>query len=193
MFSKLIDRIAYYSLMQFVYKRKFKSYGKNITWGKHFAARCIPSSVRISCPQKIEIGDHCKIDEGVYLQCHWQGEGISIGQGVRINAHTHILSFDKITLEDKVLIAPFCLLTSGNHGKSLGHEAIMDTAHLPSGAISIGYGSWLGHGSKIMGGVSLPRCTTVASSAVVTKSIDQEGAVVAGIPASILSERTWTK
>ena len=185
--SKIWDRIKFHLFYKHYYAKTFKSYGRDIRWGRDFAFFCIPHTVRVSCPQLITIGDHCQFDDGVYLQCHWQGEGIDIASGVRINAHTHILSYSKIVIEKKVLIAPFCLIASGNHGVPIGEQAIMDCPHRPSGEIVIGTGTWLGHGATILGGVSLAPQITVASRAVVTKSFVQSKIVLGGIPARQLS------
>lgn len=188
MVLKLIDRVLFFLYFRQHYKRKFKRYGDGIRWGKHFAYYCIPRSIRISCPQKIAIGDNCQIDEGVYLQCHHQGEGIILGNGSRINAHTHLLSFDLIELKEKVLVAPFCLIASGNHGKSDGNAAIMDCPHRAAGKITIGSGSWLGHGVKILGGVHLGPYSTVSASAVVLKGEYPDQAILCGNPA-VLKQR----
>ncbi len=182
MLFKILDRCLYHCFFKSYYKRKFKSYGANVRWGKHSARLCIPRSVRISCAEKISIGDNCQFDEGVYLQCHYNGDGIDIGNGCRLNAHTHVLSYSKITLEDKVLIAPFSLISSGNHGTSLDIP-IMDQEHCPAGEIKIGAGSWVGQGGKILGGVFLGRNTTVASGAVVTKTFLSERQTLVGVPA----------
>ncbi len=189
MIAKIIDRIKFYLFYQFYYASRFKHYGKHIRWGRDFAFCCIPKSIRLSCPHLIELGDRCQIDEGVYLQCHWQGQGISLGNGVRINAHTHILSYSAIRIEDRTLIAPFVLITSGNHGRPVESMAIMDCAHRPSGAITIGRGSWIGQKASIIGGVSLAPQTTVACYAVVTKSFSQDKVLIAGCPAKILNDR----
>lgn len=60
--------------------------------------------------------------------------GIRIGADVRINAHTHILAYSAIDIADKNLIAPFVLITSGNHGMPTDDSAIADCSHRPSWA-----------------------------------------------------------
>ncbi len=184
---KILDRLSFYVFYQSYYKKTFASYGDNVRWGKNFWRLTIPKSVRISCPEKISIASHCQIDEGVFLQCHEKGDGIVLHEGVRINCHSHLLSYDKIELHKKVLIAPFVLLTSGNHGIKNKEAPIMDQPHQAAGPITIGEGCWLGQNCKVMGGVELGKYSLVAAGAVVTKSFP-ELSKLAGVPAKILGQ-----
>lgn len=184
---KVFDRLSFYLFYKFYYKKTFASYGDNIRWGKNFWRLTIPKSIRLSCPEKISIASNCQIDEGVFLQCHESGQGIILHEGVRINCHSHILSYDKIELHKKVLIAPFVLLASGNHGIKNSHEAIMDQTHQGAGPISIGEGCWLGQNAKVMGGVELGKYSLVAAGTVVTKSYP-ELSKLAGVPAKNIGQ-----
>ncbi len=183
--SLLWDRVAFHLFYHHVYRRAFKGYGSDIRWGRDFRRRLIPRSVRISCPEMISIGDGCRFDEGVYLQCHRSGGGIQIEDGCRLNAHTHIQAYDTISIGRKVLFAPFCLVASGNHDYSDPAEAIMDRDSRPGGAISIGAGTWVGHSAKILGGATLGTQSVVAAGAVVTKHFEDRS-LVAGIPARLI-------
>lgn len=180
--AKIWDKVSFHLFYKYYYKRIFCSYGTDVRWGKNLWRLVIPKSIRIACPEKISIGDGCQIDEGVFLQCHEKGEGITLGKGSRINSHTHLLAFDKIELGERVLIAPFCLLTSGNHGLKLKELSIMDQPHERGGAISIGQGTWLGQNVKILGGVQIGRNSLVAAGAVVTQSFSDHSKI-AGVPA----------
>lgn len=178
----LLDRLAFAFFFQWYYKKTFASYGKNIRWGKHFRRRTIPFSVRISCPEKIRIGDNCQFDEGVYLQCHLDGEGIIIGNGTRINAHTHILSYSKIVIGSKVLFAPFSLVASGDHGHRKIDTPIMDQPYEKSGEIVVGDGAWIGQGVKILGSSRIGENSVVAAGAVVKGTFNSHS-IIAGVPA----------
>lgn len=63
---------------------------------------------------------------------------------------------------------------------------IFDDATDFVGRITIGDGSFIGMNAIIMGGVKLPKQTIVGAGSVVTKSIKQEGCVIAGNPARII-------
>ena len=180
--KQIIDRILFYLFYKSQYKRKFKSYGDNVRWGRDGAFLMIPKDIRISCPEIISIGSNVKVDEGVFLQCYKNGNGIEIGNGVRINYNTHIQAYSKITIEDKVLIAPFSLIHSGKHG-NVGEAPIMDQEYEESGDIIIHSGSWLGHGSKVLGGSVISRNTTVAAGCIVNKKFTKESITLVGVPA----------
>lgn len=180
----IIDRLLYQFFFKFYYRRKFRYYGHKIYWGKHGCWRCIPRSVRIGNPRMISLGDFCQIDEGVYLQANSEGEGVFIGNHVRINAHTHILSGKAIVIKDKVLIAPRVLISSINHGTE-ENKAIIDQPMILEGTIEIGEGCWLGQDSKILGNVKISPRTIVAAAAVVTKT-HQKRCLLAGIPAKVV-------
>lgn len=164
--AKLWDRFLFSIFFESYYKKKFKHYGNNIRWGKHFERKIIPRSVRLSCPDKIILEDDVQIDENVYLQCHSESDGIIIRKGSRINAHTHILSYDSIEIGEKVLIAPFCMIASGNHRNSQTGP-IMNTGMERSGNITIAENSWLGQRAVVLGGTSIGRNSIVGAGAVV--------------------------
>lgn len=162
----IFDHLAFIVFYQYYYKKYFKHYGKNIRWGRNFRRKTIPASIRISCPEKIALFDNVQIDEGVYLQCHQDGEGIVIGENSRINAHTHLLAYDLICLEQEVLLAPFCLLTSGNHSSG-NKQAIMKNPMKRAGSICLGRGTWLGQAVVILGNTKLGINTIVGAHSVV--------------------------
>lgn len=180
----LIDRLAYSFFYKFYYRRKFRFYGRKIYWGKHNCWRRIPRSVRIGNPHLISIGDCCQIDEGVYLQANGNGDGIFIGNNVRINAHTHILAGKAVLIKDKVLIAPRVLISSLNHGTE-GKMAIKDQSMKLEGTLEIGGGSWIGQGSHLVGNLSLAPMSVVGAGSVVTKSFKHRG-LIAGVPAKMV-------
>lgn len=113
--SLIFDRILFYLFFKNYYKKQFKNYGENIRWGRDFRRLVIPNNIRIGCPEKISISDHCCFDDFVYLQCDNQGEGMTIEEGVRINSHTHVLAGSHIQIGKNTLIAPFSLIASNNH------------------------------------------------------------------------------
>ncbi len=184
---KIMDRILFYSFYQVYYKKTFKQYGNNIRWGRNFERLMIPKSVRISCPKQISIGDDCKIDDGVYLQCHKSGGGIELGNKTRLNQHTHIQAFSKIKLGHSVLCAPFSHINSGKHGFDKVDTPVMEQEYQETGEITIESGVWLGRGAQVLGGVHVARNCVIAAGAVLTKSLNST-VVAAGIPAKVIKE-----
>lgn len=180
----VLDRILYYAFFKHFYAKKFKAYGNNIRWGRNFSRLVIPSSVRISCPELIEIGDDCRIDEHVFLQCFEKGDGIVLENQVRLNAHTHLLAHAKIILHSKVLVAPYALITSVNHGYR-SDMAIMDQPMNATGTVEVGAGTWLGQNSKVFGNSFICDNSVVAAGAVVKGRFESRG-IIAGVPAKLV-------
>lgn len=178
----LFDRLAFYIFYRRSYKKIFAHYGNNVRWGRDFRRFVIPRSVRISCPEKVRIEDNCQFDDGVYLQCHYDGDGIHIGRGTRINAHAHLLSYSRISLGSNVLVAPFTLIASGDHGHESDDMPIMFQAHKRSGEIVVDDGAWIAQGAKVLGGSRIGRNSVVAAGAVVRGQFE-EGSLLAGVPA----------
>lgn len=179
----LIDRILFSLFFRRYYRNKFKKYGENISWGKHGMFRLIPSSVRISNPQMITLGENIQIDEDVFLQVNSAGEGIEIGNDARINKAVHIQSFSKIVIGNGVLVAPYVHISSGNHSfKKDKSDFIKDQGCQPSGSITIEQGCWIGHSAHVLGGVSIGKNSIIAANAVVTKNAS-DYSVMIGVPA----------
>ncbi|MDO9182887.1 MAG: acyltransferase [Bacteriovorax sp.] len=183
------DRMLFFIFYKALYQRTFKYYGKNIRWGRGFRKFIIPKSVRLSCPEKISIGDNCQIDDFVFLQSD-SGEkfesGITLGEKVRINSNSHILAGSKIEIGDEVLIAPFCLITSNNHRIDLD-ISIMNQGMKHSGEVFIGKGSWIGQDSKILGGAYIGENSVVGAGAIVLKGNYPSRSKVLGLASKIKS------
>ncbi|NUR96145.1 MAG: acyltransferase [Kribbellaceae bacterium] len=92
---------------------------------------------------------------------------VTIGDGVRIGAHTSLLAF--------------------NHGTAPG-EPIFKQPHTSLG-ITIGDDVWIGSNVTILDGVTVGPHTIIGAGAVVTKNIPANS-VAAGNPARILRSRT---
>lgn len=184
-FKIMFDKFLFLFFYKKYYQKKFKYYGNNVKWGRDSVWNLIPMSVRISNPDKIQIGDNCMIDDNVYLQAHHDSEGLYIGQNSRINAFVHIQAYSKIQIDANVLIAPFCHINSGNHGFDDKEVPIMYQVYQKGGEIYIGKGTWLGRNATILGGVCLGKNCVIATAAVVTKSFP-DYSIVGGIPARII-------
>lgn len=105
------------------------------------------------------------------------GSDVHIGPGVMIMASQPA----KVRIGSCVDIGPGVLITNGTHeidrvGDHIAGRGIAQD-------VEIGDGCWLGARATILSGVSLPRKILVAAGAVVTKSIEGEGQLVAGVPA----------
>ena len=66
-------------------------------------------------------------------------------------------------------------------------DAVGEHTACPGSAesVEIGDGCWLGARSTILPGVALPRKTLVAAGSVVTRTVEGDGVLVAGVPAEV--------
>lgn len=126
----------------------------------------IHATASIRNAQNVYVGKNSHIN---HLCCVWAGEE------------------SKIILGDNLLMGPGVGMFSSNHGMVKGQP--MTFQERKEASIVIGDDVWLGAHSIITAGTHIANGVIVASGAVVTRSITQEGVIVAGIPAKIIGER----
>jgi acetyltransferase-like isoleucine patch superfamily enzyme len=136
--------------------------GGRITVGKNCEIH--PYSMILTYGGEIHIGDNCSLNP--FSIVYGYG-GVRIGNGVRIAAHTVLVSSSHVVSTDDTPIHE-----SGN--TSLG--------------ITISDNVWLGAGVSILDGVNIGRNCVVGAGSVVTKSIP-DNTTVAGVPARAISNR----
>jgi len=112
---------------------------------------------------------------------------ISLGSRVFINTGTIITARAPIDIGDDVLIGPYVIINSGNHGYADISRPIRLQDHV-SGPIVIGDDVWIGANAVILRGVNVGRGSIIAAGSVVTKNVP-EGVVVAGVPARVIRRR----
>jgi acetyltransferase-like isoleucine patch superfamily enzyme len=116
------------------------------------------------------------------------GEGLRVGDNSNIGHYCHIGCSGYVDIGDRVLMGPRVAL--------LGEDHKFDDPLLPIKAqgvtrapIVIGDDSWLGAGAIIVAGVTVGRGAVVAAGSVVTRDVPDR-ALVAGVPARVLGDRT---
>lgn len=119
----------------------------------------IKPNVRIKCPWRLTVGDHCWIGQGVWI------DNI---EDVRIGSHVCVSQ-----------LAYFC---TGSHDY---RRAAFDLAARP---IEVHDGAWIGARAMLLPGVSIGANAIVAGGSVVAKSVDP-AAIVGGNPANHIARR----
>jgi acetyltransferase-like isoleucine patch superfamily enzyme len=114
-------------------------------------------------------------------------ERISIGSRVFINSGTIITARAPIVIGDDVLIGPYVIINSGNHGYANLTIPIRLQAHV-SAPIVIGDDVWIGANAVLLRGVQVGQGSIIAAGSVVTKDVP-EHVVVAGVPANVIRTR----
>ena len=120
---------------------------------------------------------------GECLNNYLRKQGMEIGEGARI--------FSDISTTESYLIRIGDHTTISNDVQFITHDASIQKA-IPEasdlfGKIEIGNKCFIGARAIIMYGVTLPDNTIVAAGSVVTKSVLEEGCIVGGNPAKVIS------
>lgn len=171
----------------------------------------ISPAADIAC-NDLRLGEHCFVDDDVVIYNRTGGKHVSLGdrahlyrgtiieagQGgcVEIGAGTHIQSYcqliawlGSIRIGREVQIAPACAFYPYEHGIAAGQPIHGQPLH-SSGDIIIEDDAWLGYGVIVLDGVTIGAGAVVGAGSVVTHSVPA-GAIVAGVPAKPLSQRSW--
>jgi acetyltransferase-like isoleucine patch superfamily enzyme len=139
--------------------------GSGTMIGPHVAlsAGMLPGQECITDPV-VSIGDRCLIGRGSGIVGHLS---IEIGDDVWTGHHVYI--------------------TDQNHGYANPDLPISQQVQ-PERAVSIGSGSWLGHGSVILPGATIGRNVVIGANSVVTGTIPDHSVAV-GAPARVIKQR----
>ncbi len=139
------------------------------------------------------IGPHVSLSAGVSPE-HDLGvdEVVTIGDRCLIGKGCGIVAHERVVIGDDVFTGHHVYITDANHGYE-------DTA-LPIGAqfasprpVSIGAGSWLGHGTIVLPGAQIGRHVVVGAGSVVTGVLPDD-CVAVGNPARVIRryvDGTW--
>ena len=147
-----------------IFNEQYISIGEDTLIGPGVAlsAGMVPGQICITNPV-VSIGDRCLIGKGSGIVGHFS---ITIGNDVWTGHHVYI--------------------TDQNHGYEDVSIPISQQSQLER-AVSIGDGSWLGHGSIILPGVTIGEHVVVGANSVVTKNIPSFSVAV-GSPARVIRQ-----
>jgi maltose O-acetyltransferase len=107
---------------------------------------------------------------------------VSIGNDVVIACGTWIQGIGRVTLDDEVLLAPYCVLASSTHTRRDGSYRWGEGVVAP---IHIGKGAWLCAHVVVMAGVEVGQGAVCSAGAVVARNVPSN-TIVAGIPARVI-------
>jgi len=147
-----------------IFNEQYISIGSHTMIGQHVAlsAGMIPGQLCVTSPV-VRIGDRCLIGRGSGIVGHFS---IEIGNDVWTGHHVYI--------------------TDQNHGYEDVSRPISQQTQ-PERAVRIGDGSWLGHGSIVLPGVTIGRHVVVGANSVVTHDLP-DYCVAVGAPARVIRQ-----
>ncbi|KQY54619.1 MULTISPECIES: acyltransferase [unclassified Nocardioides] len=134
---------------------------------------------------EVLIGRHCTLALGYGPGDHPLPErGLVIGDRCVIGASSTLTAHESIVLGDDVWFGQSVFVSDASHGYQdpeapIGHQL---GQHQP---VSIGSGSWIGHGAVILPGTTIGRNVVVGAGSVVRGDVPDH-CVVAGVPARVV-------
>lgn len=133
----------------------------------------------------ISIGKRTSLDRGVLLRSY--GGVIQIGADCSVNPYSVIYGDGGLTIGNGVRIAAHTVIIPANHIFLDPDRYIFEQGESRLG-ITIGDDVWLGAGVRVLDGVDIKKGTVIGAGAVVTKSTEAFGVYV-GVPAKKISSR----
>lgn len=109
----------------------------------------------------------------------WIGRNVYFAKGCWLNG------VGGIVVDDEVVLAPYVVMSSNNHGFKDGSVQRGGAHPAP---IRVGFGTWVAAHSVIVAGVAVERGCVIAANSVVTKNTDADS-VYAGVPAKFVKFR----
>lgn len=109
---------------------------------------------------------------------------ISIGDRCLVGKGSGIVGHLSITIGDDVWTGHHVYITDQNHGY-LDLDVPISRQVMPEKPVSIGDGSWLGHGTVVLPGSTIGRHVVIGANSVVTGAIP-DNTVAAGVPARVI-------
>ncbi|MBM7481775.1 MULTISPECIES: acyltransferase [Bradyrhizobium] len=142
-------------------------------------------NVRILHPDLVNlygcaIGDESRIGTFVEIQA-----GAKVGARCKISSHSFIC--EGVTIEDEVFVGHGVMFTNDKHPKATTADGRPQQASdWTLQRTRVGRGASIGSNSTILCGVTIGEGASIGAGAVVTRDVPP-GAVVAGVPARVLS------
>jgi acetyltransferase-like isoleucine patch superfamily enzyme len=158
-----------------------------LTWVTAWSQGLVPVSTQFDGPVRLpkrialELGAHCRLGRDVFLDTN--GGRIALGNHVRINAGSVLVSYSSITIGDDCLIGEYVSIRDANHGTHVGSP--MRLQPHATAPIIIGNNVWVGRGAVILKGVHIGDGAVVAANSVVTRDV-APGTLVGGVPAKLI-------
>ena len=188
------------ALRKVLYPMLLGACGRNVVFGQNVVLRH---------PHKIHIGDNVIIDDNCLIDAKGESNtgiriasgvfigrntilsckngDIDLGEGANVGFNCEIFSASRVRIGRNVLVAAYCYLIGGDHDFSDTSRPVLEQGRKSSG-ITVGDGSWLGAGSKVLDGVEIGAHAVVGAGAVVRDSIPERATAV-GVPARVVTQR----
>jgi acetyltransferase-like isoleucine patch superfamily enzyme len=164
--------------------RKFARFGDGSMIS--FPPTVIFGEERIEIGAGSTIGPLASISAGMPSQMGMAGDPvITIGKRCTLGKGIGIVGHERIEIGDDIWTGHYVYITDQNHGYE-DVDTPIGTQMWKNVPMSIGSGSWLGHGAIVLPGSRIGKHVVIAAGAVVAGLEVPDNAVVAGVPARIV-------
>jgi len=136
---------------------------------------------------KIVLGDHVLIGRFSILSA--KSGSITLGKGVNISSFCRIATQSRLYIGDSTLIAAYCYIGPGNHKPADNNLSLIEQDMEIRGGVTIGNHVWIGAHSTVLDGVTIGDGAIIGAHSLVREDVPA-GAVVAGVPARIISTKS---
>lgn len=150
----------------------------------------IGRGARIERPYRLEMGERCVLQRGVWLNIGSDSARMYIGAYSFIGYGTEIEVSQEVRIGRGTLIAPGVFITDHNHDTALGRP-MFEQPCIPAPVI-IGDDVWIGANAVVLPGVTIGDGAVVAAGAVVSRDV-AAGSIVGGVPAKWIRDRSAIK
>ena len=141
---------------------------------------------RIAIGEGTTIGPLASLSAGMPSQAGLRGDPvITIGDRCMLGKGIGIVGHERIEIGDDIWTGHYVYISDQNHGYEDVAQPI-GTQMWKNEPVSIGSGSWLGHGAVVLPGSRIGRHVVVAAGAVVAGIVVPDNSVVAGVPARVV-------
>jgi acetyltransferase-like isoleucine patch superfamily enzyme len=140
---------------------------------------------RIAIGAGTSIGPLASLSAGMPIHAGATGDPIiTIGDRCVLGKGIGIVGHERIELGDDIWTGHYVYITDQNHGYE-DLSSPIGTQMWQNAPVSVGSGSWLGHGCVVLPGVRVGEHVVVAAGAVVADDVP-DNCVVAGVPARVV-------
>ncbi len=141
---------------------------------------------RIAIGERSTIGPLASISAGMPSQADLRGDPIiTIGDRCALGKGIGIVGHERIEIGDDIWTGHYVYVTDQNHGYEDVTQPI-GVQMWSNDPVSIGAGSWLGHGAIVLPGSRIGKNVVIAGGAVVAGIEVPDYSVVAGVPARVV-------
>ena len=168
------------------FRRKLAKRGKNTHIGRH---NCFEHLGNVSVGNNFSSGDGLWV--GTYPK--WGDmtyrPKIVFGDNVSCSRNCHFGAIDEIVIGNNVLFGSNVLVNDHSHG----YSAVSDVPRMrqplvSKGGIEIGDNTWICDNVSILSDVHIGKNCIVGAGSIVTKSFEEDGLLIAGVPARVVKK-----